>query len=156
VTAEDPNSIDRTEQKRAFAVRYFVNKNDAIMHAAKVLGQEAVDNPMLAINYGNSWPFDSVVIAELERLSNASRSKGEYEAIAHKSFETCMERGEESAAVRFLELAATLAGYVNKRAVSAKEDNPNGDGHEQDLIDAIVDPNNRRDDSQAEVVSTWQ
>lgn len=155
MAAEDPNSIDRTEQKRAFALRYHVNKNDAIMHAAKVLGDEAVENPMLAINFGNAWPFDPIVIAELERLDNQSKAKGEYEAIANKWAQQCMERGEEHAAAKFLELAATLAGHINQRAASVKDGTPNGEGHAQDLVDAIIDPENRREDH-AEVPATWQ
>jgi len=155
VTAEDPNSVDRTEQKRAFALRYFVNKNDAIMHAAKVLGDEAVENPMLAINFGNAWPFDPVVIEELDRLANQSKPRGEYEAVANKWAAQCMERGEENAAAKFLELAATLAGHINQRTVNPKDGGVNGEGHVQDLLDAIVDPDNRREDS-AEVVAQWQ
>lgn len=156
VAGQEQISDNRLEQKLAFAERYFVNRNDAIMIAAKVLGDEAVENPMLAINFGNTWPFDPVVVAELERRSQLGRPKGEYIATAWKWAQQCMDRGEEGAAKDLLKLAAEIENHLPRAsAANAKTTNPNGNGHELDLLEAIVDPDNRREDDNG-AAAQWQ
>lgn len=153
--AEETQIDARREQKILFAQRYFVNRNDGVMIVAKILGDEAIENPMLAINFGNSWPFDATVIEELTRLEETSKSKGRYEATAFEWAQRCFQLGDNKVAHDMLKLAATIAGHINTTKATGS-DGAKGAGREQELIDVIVDPDNRREPNPGEVVAKWE
>jgi hypothetical protein len=143
--------MDEREQKLAFAQRYFVRKDDALIIAANILGPLAVENPMNAINAANTWPFDPIVVEELARLATVSKPKGEYEALALKHVDTCMSRGEEAAAAKFFELALKVAGHLKDGAA----DKSHGAGHVEDLIDSIINSEKPdEEESQPEILPT--
>lgn len=154
MTPENSITDDRHEQKIQFAQMYHVNRGDAVIIAARILGDEAVENPMKAINFGNSWPFDEIVIAELERLDTVSKAAGWYESYARNQAERCFKERSDMAGARLLQLAMIAAGII-KTGNKADGSDGKSQGHEQDLIDKIVDPDNRRDGAE-QVPSTWK
>lgn len=154
VTADSSKTVNRDAQKVLFAQQYFVNPHDRVMIAARVLGDEAIENPMLAINFGNTWCFDPIVIDELTKLKHATNPKGLYEATALDQAMKCFARGDSQNGEKLLKLAATIAGHM-PTGKAAGTDSSNGAGHVQELLDAIADPNNRREDA-PQVAAVWR
>ena len=110
------------EQKSLFAERYMRRPNDALMIVANILGTEASNNPLLAITYSNTWPNDPFVLSEIKRIKGQKPPVRDYIIELHENAKTCMNRGEEKAAVEYYKLILQAEGYLTKSGEDGKSD----------------------------------
>lgn len=132
--------------KRLFAELWYLNptRENAISVCSRIFGKRVNISPIgptYVINCATDWPEDELVLEQIKKLKNTEKTPEEMRLeIAHKA-EIMFLAGDFKEYNNAMKLLAQMRGQLK-----GIKDDGKSDSTISDLIDAIVDPTNRREE----------